>query len=99
LSDYVLFVKQRAASFFLSEFELAQNDYEIRVGTLPKSWDASIGAAGRFSEITLKDDEYFLLCDNRTVASDSRLWGVVRGDQIFGRALLKYFPFASASFL
>ena len=99
LNDYVLFVRPEGAALFLSEFELAKNDYEIKVLALPAGWDASIGAAGGFSEITLQDDEYFLLCDNRTASADSRLWGVVHEDQILGRAVFKYFPFASAAFL
>jgi signal peptidase I len=99
LSDYVMYVKPEGEFLFLSEFELTQSDYEIKVDFLPADWDESIGIVGRFSEITLKDDEYFLLCDNRASSADSRLWGVVQGRQILGRALFKYFPLASVSFL
>ena len=56
-----------------------------------------ISYAGIAAEpITLGDDEYFLLGDNRTVSFDSRSEeiGVVHKDQIGGKAILRIWPFA-----
>ncbi len=45
-------------------------------------------------QFTLKENEYFVLADNRLESSDSRLWGSVTSASFKGRALLIYFPFS-----
>ncbi len=40
----------------------------------------------------LKDDEYYVMGDNRTASSDSRIWGPVKRDLLTGRALLRLLP-------
>ena len=42
--------------------------------------------------ITLKDDEYYMLGDNRLESADSRYWGPLKRDRIEGRALIRLFP-------
>ena len=41
---------------------------------------------------TLKDNEYFMMGDNRPFSSDSRQWGVLSKNLIVGRVLLRLFP-------
>lgn len=50
-------------------------------------------------DITLDDNEYFVLGDNRPASSDSRVWGPLDGELIVGRALLRLLPVARADVL
>jgi len=40
----------------------------------------------------LKEDEYFVLGDNRAASSDSRIWGILPKENIAGRAFIRLFP-------
>ena len=43
--------------------------------------------------VTLKENEYFLMGDNREVSLDSRSIGVIKKSEIDGKANLVLFPF------
>ena len=45
----------------------------------------------------LKNDEYYVLGDNRTASADSRVWGVLEKRFIVGRAWIRAWPFRDFS--
>ncbi len=54
-----------------------------------------------YNEIILREDQYFVLGDNRNNSSDSRnpAVGLIHRDNIVGRAWLRIFPFGSFGFI
>ncbi|MEK7142098.1 MAG: signal peptidase I [Patescibacteria group bacterium] len=48
--------------------------------------------------IQLKDDEYFVMGDNRDFSSDSRIWGPVPRKLIIGRSFLRLWPLNKIEF-
>ncbi len=59
--------------------------------------------SGRFlkenKKYELPEDGYFLMGDNRKKSSDSRDWGVVREDEIVGKAWFRYWPPQTFAFI
>ena len=43
-------------------------------------------------EVTVPNDEYFVMGDNRSASSDSREWGFVKKDEIIGESMFVYLP-------
>lgn len=60
--------------------------------------DARKSRSGELS-ITLKDDEYFVMGDNRNESSDSRIWGPLKRRLIVGRPFVRLFPVGKISLL
>lgn len=51
------------------------------------------GETSDYDEITLGDDEYFVLGDNRLISKDSRYFGAIKKSDIKGKAVFRLFPF------
>lgn len=50
------------------------------------------------STATLGENEYYVLGDNRTESSDSRIWGPVKRDLITGRPFIRLLPLSTIGF-
>ena len=51
------------------------------------------------AEITVPDDSYFMMGDHRSISSDSREFGPVARDLIYGKAVFVYWPAKDAGVL
>ena len=45
-----------------------------------------------YSEMVVPDDSYFMMGDHRSISSDSREFGPVERDLIYGKAVFVYWP-------
>lgn len=94
MQDYMLYIRPAGAVQYLTEYEVIEKDYEARIEAAPAGWDTELGVVGSMEPVTLGRNEYFVLCDNRNSGVDSRMWGIISGDEIRGRVLMAYFPFS-----
>ncbi len=55
--------------------------------------------ANNDTHFELKDDEYFVMGDNRSASSDSRYWGAVKRSLLTGKAFLRLLPISQIDVL
>jgi signal peptidase I len=51
-----------------------------------------LGGCSFETEITIPDDHYFMMGDNRGASDDSRYWGPIPRDWMIGEAFFTYWP-------
>lgn len=88
----IAYIKKLGEEFALSEFETSEKLYDVLRNTLPEGWEATDPLSGESVEITLGEDEYWVLSDNRS-SEDSSVWGPVRRKHLKALVWLTYWPF------
>ena len=71
--------------------EIKNNEVYINDELLNEEY--GFGITYNIDKITLSDDEYFVLGDNRLVSKDSRVFGPIKEEKIKGTAKLVIYPF------
>jgi signal peptidase I len=77
----------KGGSVYLNEKLLDESAY---LSSDVKTYEGAFLAEGQ--AVTVPENEYFVLGDNRGESSDSRTWGFVTKDEIVGKSLLVYWP-------
>lgn len=57
--------------------------------------DGRINPRDNFGPVTVPEDSYFVMGDNRDQSLDSRFWGFVRGEKIRGKAFRIYWSWSA----
>ena len=81
INDGKIFIKKDENEFVVDEsIYLSESDLE--------KWTIN----NNKDPITLKENEYFVMGDNRNYSSDSRRWGVLPRENITGRMMFRFSP-------
>ncbi|MDR2095203.1 MAG: signal peptidase I [Treponema sp.] len=92
MANFVLRVKPKESEYTLTEYEVAEQNYNVTIPQIPALWDESLPFSGNMETMVLGEGEYFVLSDDRSNTNDSRTWGPIPVDYIAGKALFRYWP-------
>lgn len=73
--------------------EIKDGDIYINDILMPDD-EYAYGDTSDYDKMTLGNDEYFILGDNRLISKDSRYFGAVKKDDIMGEAVFRLWPFS-----
>lgn len=79
--------------------KIVVNGIPLNENYIPADFKTMPGAFTNGRVITLSNDEYFVVGDNRSYSSDSRQWGPIRKSDIVGKAFFRYWPLNAAGLI
>ncbi len=87
VNNFEAFIKPEGQDKFINEFNLISVNYKIILENNAVNWSNTLPVSGNVDEIILKENEYFLLGDNRPFSNDSRCWGPVLFESFIGKVI------------
>ncbi len=88
-----VFIKEPAASSYKEETAAVIKEYLLSDGGKDPNWPSVFPLGSAMTPLTLSENEYFVLGDNRSQSLDSRHWGVISIEDMEGLVFLRYWPF------
>jgi len=92
MEESVAFIKGAEEDYFISEFEASGIGYDLVLEDLPDGWTSDMPLSGNMDPTVMDENEYFVLGDNRAGSNDSRYWGALTGDMLYGGVFFSYWP-------
>ena len=92
MSEFNVYIEPESSNTYAEEQELIPQTYTTIITGLPEGWAKEFPFSGELPPVTLEEEQYFLLGDNRQDSSDSRSWGPLPRDQLLGKVIYRYWP-------
>jgi len=92
IEESIAYIRGREEEYFISEFEASGIGYDIVLEVLPRDWTSEMPLSGNMDLIVMGENEYFVLGDNRAGSNDSRYWGTLTGNMLYGKVFFSYWP-------
>jgi signal peptidase I len=92
MSGFKVYIEPEGSNTYAEEQELIPQTYMTIITGLPEGWTKEFPFSGELPPVTLEENQYFLLGDNRQESSDSRSWGPLPRDQLLGKVIYRYWP-------
>ena len=92
MSEFNVYIEPESSNTYAEEQELIPQTYTTIITGLPEGWAKEFPFSGELPPVTLEEEQYFLLGDNRQDSSDSRSWGPLSRDQLLGKVIYRYWP-------
>jgi signal peptidase I len=93
LDGFIVYVKTRGTSHYLTEYEVSGANYDINSIQPIKDWGKDMPLSGTMAPVELGPGEFFVVGDNRFSSGDSRFFGPVKSGLVIGKVLFRYWPF------
>jgi len=87
-----VFIRPAGGTQFLAEHSLTSKEYETTSQVFPENWSRELPVSGDLEAFLLPDEYFFILNDNRSILSDSRVWGPGHSSEIISKVLFSWWP-------